>query len=40
MWLGISVGEVLVGVRAADLSHGFDYYRFSAMTKNVFSTSI
>ena len=29
------MGEVLVGVRAANLSHGFEHPRFSAMTKNV-----
>ena len=39
MWVGISVGEVLVGVRLANLSHGFMHHRFSADDlKSVFET--
>ena len=33
--LRISVGDVLVGVRVANLFHGFGYPRFLATTKNV-----
>ena len=29
------MGEVLVGVKNADLSHGFEHLRFSATTQNM-----